>query len=415
MRKYIIWTLFIALLVGCSKDKDDQLQLSTDNVFTLNNDEHILRIGITSDSEWNVKNTERWCTIQQVNGTNSDSLVITVAANIAPEQRSVILEVSNKGGSKTDITINQAKRDGEYHFRLPVIFHIMYMNASNPKQNIETWRIQDLLDQANAYYKNANSLGVDMNLTFELATRDPDGKLLAESGIHRIQRYTNYSMECDKFLNNGYNDIQLMWDPNKYINIFLFEFDQVVDKNVTGVSILPFTPSSNPLDGLISADGYYNKLPTTQVIGLALNNLYAYTTFEVGNIVYQDIMALTLTHELGHYLGLKHVFSTSTAVESDYCEDTPDYNRKAYSDWLNTLSPVTWAQAIQRTDRNDISFISTNHMDYDYSEKNRFTRDQRSRIRHVLEYSPLIPGPKMPVTIARSANNDAEVKAIIIK
>ena len=33
-------------------------------------------------------------------------------------------------------------------------------------------------------------------------------------------------------------------------------------------------------------------------------------------------------------------------------------------------------------------------MDYSVSYSDRFTDDQRDRIRHVLTYSPLIPGPK---------------------
>ena len=42
-------------------------------------------------------------------------------------------------------------------------------------------------------------------------------------------------------------------------------------------------------------------------------------------------------------------------------------------------------------------------MDYSVSYSDRFTDDQRDRIRHVLTYSPLIPGPKKGVTKTRSA------------
>ena len=44
------------------------------------------------------------------------------------------------------------------------------------------------------------------------------------------------------------------------------------------------------------------------------------------------------------------------------------------------------------------SFISTNIMDYFCSYQNRFTANQYSRVRHVLENSPLIPGPKNIIT-----------------
>ena len=41
-------------------------------------------------------------------------------------------------------------------------------------------------------------------------------------------------------------------------------------------------------------------------------------------------------------------------------------------------------------------------MDYSVTYSDRFTNDQRSRIRHVLTYSPLIPGPKQGQTQTRS-------------
>ena len=36
-------------------------------------------------------------------------------------------------------------------------------------------------------------------------------------------------------------------------------------------------------------------------------------------------------------------------------------------------------------------------MDYYYGYRDRITPDQRTRIRHVLDHRPLIPGPKIAV------------------
>ena len=100
----------------------------------------------------------------------------------------------------------------------------------------------------------------------------------------------------------------------------------------------------------------------------------------------------------GHYLGLFHVFSGGdNGQTTDYCEDTPDYDRPAYDTWLASVSRLTFAQAAQRQDRNGTTFTSYNIMDYYYSYRDRITPDQRARIRHVLDYSPLIPGPKIAV------------------
>ena len=37
-------------------------------------------------------------------------------------------------------------------------------------------------------------------------------------------------------------------------------------------------------------------------------------------------------------------------------------------------------------------------MDYYVGYRDRITADQRARMRHVLDYSPLIPGPKIAIS-----------------
>ena len=119
---------------------------------------------------------------------------------------------------------------------------------------------------------------------------------------------------------------------------------------------------------------------------------------ETGAYGPQPVWPTTLAHELGHYLGLFHVFSGGdNGQTTDYCEDTPDYDRPAYDTWLASVSRLTFAQAAQRQDRNGTTFTSYNIMDYYYGYRDRITPDQRTRIRHVLDYSPLIPGPKIAV------------------
>ena len=123
---------------------------------------------------------------------------------------------------------------------------------------------------------------------------------------------------------------------------------------------------------------------------------------------------VTLAHELGHYLGLYHVFSEKECEETDYCDDTPNYNRTAYLNGLAELTPpYNFQEVVQRTSCEGLLFISTNIMDYYYSYQNQFTENQRARVRHVLENSPLVPGPKNIVaTKARADDTIPEVRYI---
>ena len=87
MQKNLLLYAFLILLASCSKDKN-YLDLSTDPVFNLNANEHVLRIGVQSDSEWDVTNRNTWCTVMRNSSSGNDSLVITVQTNIAREKRS---------------------------------------------------------------------------------------------------------------------------------------------------------------------------------------------------------------------------------------------------------------------------------------------------------------------------------------
>ena len=53
-------------------------------------------------------------------------------------------------------------------------------------------------------------------------------------------------------------------------------------------------------------------------------------------------------------------------------------------------------------------------MDYDYSLMDQFTTDQYLRVRHVLENSPLIPGPKN-ISVTKSLTKEVENVIIIME
>jgi len=58
-----------------------------------------------------------------------------------------------------------------------------------------------------------------------------------------------------------------------------------------------------------------------------------------------------------------------------------------------------FAYLVKRESCDGAQFISHNIMDYSVSYSDQFTQDQCNRIRHVLTYSPLIPGPKTRAAI----------------
>jgi zinc-dependent metalloproteinase lipoprotein len=162
---------------------------------------------------------------------------------------------------------------------------------------------------------------------------------------------------------------------------------------------------------------------------ISINECYAsagydskrYTAF-LGKDRYNSSMvdvSSTLAHELGHYLGLLHVFAekdngeyADDCKDTDHCEDTPSYNKLEYEKWLTEYlkaPEISFSKAIKRTNCEGEEFNSHNIMDYSVTCADRISEDQYKRIRNVLYYSPLIPGPKKnskTSTETRASYND---------
>lgn len=109
------------------------------------------------------------------------------------------------------------------------------------------------------------------------------------------------------------------------------------------------------IEGLANGKNYPLSKPGNFPYCVSLNAAYIDKDFEgsryttdkgnsKGYIYHTADPNATLAHELGHYLGLFHAFSEKTGDKSnseeadndedtDYCTDTPSYNRVAYTKW----------------------------------------------------------------------------------
>ena len=405
MQKYILIYLLFLLVVSCEKDKFEGIELSTGNEIRVSSEQQTIRIALRSGSDWSVASPTSWCRASKVNSPQGDTLVINTQVNTTTTERTGTVTVSNSDQQQI-LTITQ---NGETYFELPVIFHV-YTNRSEYNAEIIGYYIQECMDHVNNFYRGNNGKSENLNLQFILATTTPEGTPLAIPGVHIVQSpFTQFYVE-NYLKENSYNGTEIIWDPNKYINIIVCTFSE---ENVTGIATTPYTPQGKSLPGLRRNDTFYTNLPTTSVQAVMINSAF-FGKREQGPYGLEQIWPNTLAHELGHYLGLFHVFSGGTNGQTtDYCEDTPDYDRPAYENWLTSMYTLTFAQAAQRQSRNGITFTSYNIMDYQYGYRDRITPEQRARIRHVLDYSPLIPGPKITVKNTSRATMIIEEPLII--
>lgn len=393
IKPLIFILLSVIGLLSCTKDEP--------GIYVLKTTEHNLHFSgnggswlltINSNVGWEISGTNDWCSVNKNAGNNTDQIIVTVSANDTRESRSTNLQITGER-LRAEVNIQQDTASGNYHYELPVVFHIIYSDMDDTTQNIKAGVITRLIEKCNQVYRN-NIGSIDMNMELVAATHDKDGVALPVAGINRLLRSNSARQSCDKFLNqNNKADAVLLWDPNQYINIFIFT---CTEKNLLGKSFLPYTPRQNSLIGLTANNTYYTKLPDYPH-SIVLNNTY----------LYEENAYQTLAHELGHYLGLYHSFAEKDcATDTDYCDDTYSYNRPDYEKWLSeNAATLTEQQRYQRTSCEGVIFTSRNTMDYDFSYMDQFTADQFLRIRHVLEHSPLIPGPKN-VIITKTLTED---------
>jgi hypothetical protein len=220
---------------------------------------------------------------------------------------------------------------------IPVVFHIVYFNTT---QNISTARINAQMDVLNKDYRKLNtdanlvpaawqSIAADCEINFCLAQRDPSGN--ATTGIERISTTTSSWSTNDhvKFASWGGADI---WDRTKYLNIWVCN----LSGGILGYSTFP--PGSATTDGVV------------------LSYQYVGTT----GAVYPYNKGRTATHEIGHWLNMRHIWGDdgNSCSGSDNVGDTPNQADENYgcptfphTDACSTTSPgVMWMNYMDYTD-----------------------------------------------------------------
>lgn len=266
---------------------------------------------------------------------------------------------------------------------LPVVFHVIHDNDPvGSGDNLAATYLNAQLEQLNNDFRkitgtsgaNNNPVGADSEIEFCMAVEDPQGNTMAEHGINRIDRNAQgwsappYG-KCRGFqINLDYieNTIkpQSQWDPNDYVNIW------VMDLNCGLLGYAQF-PSNSGLSGLNSNGG----LASTDGVVVITGSVGSTTNPNPNPVSTRFDEGRTLTHELGHYFGLRHIWGDATCG-NDYCNDTPT-QQGASSGCPNT------------TTCDGVRDMVENYMDYsDDNCMNVFTQNQKARMQAVMANSP---------------------------
>jgi len=411
-RKFLVWVGLALVLVNCGGDdtssSPDVSVAAGQESFTWGSDVRSQDILLTGKGSWSVRSDadcQNWCYPVKASG-NSSSIPLWVSPNITNKARSGKVTVTVGGRSQT-ITVSQPAFSGdldEYVYYLPVVFHVLYHDAKDETQNAPQSQFTKILTAVNKLYADNH-----MNIVFEMAKYDDEGELLDEPGIIRHQVSFD-ELDADDFLGSTDEKYQEFIDCQlnlkKCINIFMFCFTQEDEETTSlGLTTLPIVTNTHSLEGLYATDKANDYAYLDQVWGVCVNSAFINEWQDDQHINSKFIVA-TLAHELGHYLGLLHTFSENECEDDDYCDDTNNSDYNEYVEYitnyinkelaLNTERTFTIDEVATRTDcKTEEEFVAKNILDYAFTTSEEFTNDQFRRTRLVLEYSPLVPGPKL--------------------
>ncbi|MBI2966993.1 MAG: PKD domain-containing protein [Bacteroidetes bacterium] len=275
--------------------------LKTGNVQqTLQPGQQILPVNSPNIKNGNIPSgkTADWCVADKVTGTYVQ-MQMANDPNYAGNMNKMYQQIQQWIADNPNYLAQKAVKT------IPVVVHVIY---NTPDENVSNALIYDMMNTLNEDFRRLNAdttqtrgiflpVAADAQIEFCLAQRDPSNN--ATTGIVR-KSTTKTWWDPD----NETNDMKANatggddpWNPYNYLNIWICDIDNGAGYGTAGYAYLP-TPGmhGSSIDGLVIDNS----------IGICFG-------------------CRTATHEIGHYLGLKHTWGNNppSCNNDDGFTDTP--------------------------------------------------------------------------------------------
>jgi Pregnancy-associated plasma protein-A/Secretion system C-terminal sorting domain len=245
--------------------------------------------------------------------------------------------------------VNTLSRIESTVIKIPVVVHILY---HTPEEKVSDAQVKSQIEALNKYFRRRNSdtantpayfraLAADCEIEFQLATTAP-GKKFSNGITRKYTPVTKWGADDKmKFAAEMGADA---WDAKNYLNIWVCNLDKFA-----GYASIPGTDADK--DGIVISYKAFGTTGTVQS-GYALGK--------------------TAVHEVGHWLGLKHIWGDANCGD-DEVSDTP--KQASYTPGCPTTVRVTCGNS-------PYGDMYMNYMDLtnDYCV-NMFTLGQKERMR----------------------------------
>lgn len=315
---------------------------------------------------------------------------------------------------------------------IPVVVHVIHNgDAYGAGENIRDEQVLSQIQVMNEDFRRIVGSpgfgpGVDVEIEFCLAQTDPNGN--PTNGINRV------NLSSAGWARTGIEGTvkpSTQWNPNDYLNMWTVRF-AAPDDGLLGYAQFP---SNSTLPGLNTNGGNAN----TDGVVMSFSAFGSSDIYPAGVYSAPYDKGRTTTHEVGHWLGLRHIWGDGGCAVDDFCADTPTAGAPNYN-------CVTVNSCIDGP--GDLPDQIQNYMDYTNDAcMDRFTQNQKERMLTVMSVATrraslasstkcMAPAPfiqfgnttgsineqtncnyvevSYPITIARSATATADVTFSVV-
>lgn len=235
---------------------------------------------------------------------------------------------------------------------IPVVFHVIHNYGP---ENISDAQIYDAVEQVNLQLRKLNAdttdiipnfenIATDTEIEIRIARKDPDGN--CTNGITRSVSPT--TMVGDHEVKSV-----IQWPPDQYLNIYVCN----QASGLAGHAMMPAPADTIPeWDGIVMQHSY------------------------VGTIGSSDYFRRTvLTHEIGHYLNLQHIWGGNNVPDYYYLPVAQATNCNHDDDVADTPETIGWQSCSTSSESCGSLDNVQNYMDYAYCAR-MFTEGQKQRM-----------------------------------
>jgi hypothetical protein len=217
-----------------------------------------------------------------------------------PEYRARRLEAEQI--TRETVASGEAARVMPILITIPVVIHVVHGRGEG---NVSDDQVRSQIETLTADYRAQNadidsvpdpwkSLVTDANIEFELATTDPGGG--QTSGITRTETDVPF-FRPDNLVKSAATGGADPWPTDRYVNVWVCD----LGPRLLGYAQFPGGPAAT--DGVV----------------------ISYAAFGSGGTAEEPFnRGRTATHEVGHFLGLRHIWGDmNDCTGSDFVDDTP--------------------------------------------------------------------------------------------